>query len=109
MANLTAVAQAVATGKTEAAALVTQALQEGVTADRIVSEAIEPALQDVERKYQSQEIYMPDILLAKRAVEGCLTALGDNVTGEAKDRVRSHLDRLQSLFRKTCTCGTTKR
>ena len=89
--------KAVAAGKAGAAELVTHALKEGLNAERIISEDIEVGLEEIEEKYQRHEIYLPEVLLVKRAVEGCMTALGSKVTAELEERVRRHFDRLQSL------------
>lgn len=96
MANMAAIAESVAAGKTDAAGLVTQALKEGVTVEDIVSEAIEVGLEDLEGRFRRNEVYMPDILLAKRSAKGCMAALGDKVTAELEGKVRRHFDRLQS-------------
>ena len=96
MADLTAITKAVVTGKIETAKLVTHALKEGLNAEGIIS-AIEAGLEEVGAKYQRNEIYLPEVLLVKRAVEGCMTALGSKVTVELEERVRRHFDRLQCL------------
>ena len=96
MANLAAIAQAVSGGKNDAAGLVTQALKEGGTAEDIVSQAIEVGLEELAGRFRRNEIYMPDILLAKRSVKGCMAALGDKVTVELEAKVRKHFDALQS-------------
>lgn len=109
MANLAAITSAIVAGKKDAAGLVTQALKEDTPAEKIVSEAIEAGLDELERKHQRNELYMPDVLVAKRAIEGCMVALAGKVTVESEEKVRSHLDRLQSFLRNACSCGTHKR
>lgn len=96
MADLATIAKAVATGKTDAAGLVTLALKEGVTPEDILSQAIEVGLEDVEARFRRNEIYMTDILLTKRSVKGCMAALGDKVTVEMEGKVRRHFDTLQN-------------
>lgn len=95
MTNIAAIAEAVAEGKADAAALVTQALKDGVTANDIITKAIEAGLEVLEDRFKRNEIYMPQILLAKRSVKGCVAVLGDKFTSDLEGRVRSHFDRLQ--------------
>lgn len=97
MVDLSSIANAIVRGKKEAARLVTQSLKEGITAERIISEAIEAGLEEVEEKYQRHEIYLPEVLLVKRAVEGCMAALGGRVTVELEESVKKHFDKLQGM------------
>ena len=94
--GLAAIEKAVAGGKTDAAGLVTQALKEGVTAEDIVSKAIELGLENLEGRFRRSEAYMPDVLLAKRSVKGCMVALGDKATVELDDKIRQHFEKMQS-------------
>ncbi len=96
MVDLAVIAQAVVAGKAAAAALVTEALSEGIDVEKILSEAIEVALEEVGEKFKRHEIYLPEVLLAKRAVQGCMAALGGAVTAELEARVKGHFDRMQS-------------
>ena len=95
MTSIAAIAEAVAEGKVDAAALVTQALKDGVTAYDIVTKAIEVGLVELENRFRRDEIYMPQILMAKRSVKGCAAALGDKFTSDLESKVRSHFEGLQ--------------
>ncbi len=96
MTDLTEITKAVVTGKIETARLVTHALKEGLNAEGIIS-AIEVGLEKIEEKYQRHEIYLPEVLLVKRSVQGCISALGSSFTVELEERVKNRFNRLQNL------------
>lgn len=97
MVALTTIVKSIVSGNIEARELVNQALKEGITAERIISEAIEVGLEEVVVKYQRHEIYLPEVLLVKRAVEGCMTELGSKITAELNESIRRYFDKLQSM------------
>jgi 5-methyltetrahydrofolate--homocysteine methyltransferase len=63
-------------GKREAAvAGVTEALEQGLTAEVIMTEALIPAMEEVGEKYSSGEYFLPQMMIAARAMSEAVEAL----------------------------------
>ncbi len=73
MADLAALHQAILTGDTGTARRVTEAaLAEGIAPLALVQETMMPAMDEVGRKFEANEYFVPELLLAARAMKGCL-------------------------------------
>lgn len=73
MADLAALHQAILTGDTATAQSVTKAaLAEGIAPLALVQETMMPAMDEVGRKFEANEYFVPELLLAARAMKGCL-------------------------------------
>lgn len=55
--------------------LVEKALDEGITAKDLIDKALIPAMDIVGEKFANNEFYIPELLIAARAMEGALTLL----------------------------------
>ena len=55
--------------------LVQKLLDQGEAAKKIIDTSLIPAMDTVGEKFQSQEFFIPELLVAARAMEGCLTLL----------------------------------
>ena len=62
-------------GISEVAADVTAALESGVAAEKLLDEALLPAMKEVGRLFEVGEIYVPEMLIAARAMQEALTIL----------------------------------
>jgi len=73
MADLQALHHAILTGDDVTAKTVSQAaLAEGVAPLALVQEAMMPAMDEVGRKFEANEYFVPELLLAARAMKACL-------------------------------------
>lgn len=73
---LTAITTALKTGDTEAARrLTSEALEHGVSADEILSDALIPAMEEVGEQFRGSEIFIPEVLKASRAMHGAIHIL----------------------------------
>lgn len=73
LANLT---EAIIKGKLEDATLITkQALDEGVEADRIISDYMITGMTEIGRRFEAGKAFVPDLLMAARAMKGSLEIL----------------------------------
>jgi 5-methyltetrahydrofolate--homocysteine methyltransferase len=73
MADLAALHQAILAGDTATARSVTEAaLAEGIAPLALVQETMMPAMDEVGRKFEANEYFVPELLLAARAMKGCL-------------------------------------
>jgi 5-methyltetrahydrofolate--homocysteine methyltransferase len=76
VADLQALSQAVIVGDLESARKLTrQALDQGVDPVRVFHEALVPAMDAVGKKMKAQEYYIPEVLLAARAMKGAAEIL----------------------------------
>jgi 5-methyltetrahydrofolate--homocysteine methyltransferase len=62
-------------GQIGAYELTSQALEEGVSPEAILSEALIPAMEKVGRKFSEKKIFVPQMLIAAKAMSGALTHL----------------------------------
>ncbi len=84
MAQLDDLKQAIISGNREAAKAATQkALDAGVEARTIVVEGIATAMEVVGEKFRTNEFFVPELLIAQRAMKECLKLM----SGEAVDYV----------------------
>jgi 5-methyltetrahydrofolate--homocysteine methyltransferase len=73
MADLAALHQAILTGDAPGARAITEAaLKDGVDPLALVQETMMPAMDEVGRKFEANEYFVPELLLAARAMKGCL-------------------------------------
>jgi len=76
MASLAAMAQAVEKGDRETAVrLVKEALSEKVSPEKILNEGLIAAMDAVGRKFTKNEIFIPEMLIAARAMNGAMEVL----------------------------------
>ncbi len=81
MANLTEVAQAVVDGSRErAAGLTQQALDEGADPTRILEQGLQAGMAEIGRRFREGECYVPEVLLAARAMHVGLDVLRPRLT-----------------------------
>lgn len=68
---------AVLTGnKAKAEEVTQQALQAGVDASQLVKEAVIPAMEEVGRRFECNEYFVPELLIAQRAMRSAVALLG---------------------------------
>ena len=76
MPDLAKLYEAVLTGDAEAAIQVTeQALAAGADPQQLVTEQMIPAMDEVGRRFEANEYFVPELLIAARAMKGALTLL----------------------------------
>lgn len=76
MADVNALYEAVLSGKApEARSLTEQALAEGADPLELVNRAMMPAMDEVGRRFECSEFFVPELLLAARAMKGALELL----------------------------------
>jgi corrinoid protein of di/trimethylamine methyltransferase len=76
MPELNQLYQAILEGDAGAAASVTgEALAAGAQPSELISTYMIPAMDEVGRRFQSEEYFVPDLLMAARAMKGCLKLL----------------------------------
>ncbi len=76
MTTLELLSQAVAAGKSKDAKLLTQrALDEGIGPGEVVDKALVPAMAAVGDKFKRNEIFVPEMLIAARAMKEAMTIL----------------------------------
>lgn len=76
MAELKALHDAILTGNTKTAVAVTQAaIAEGVDPQELISRCMVPAMDEVGRLFQCEEYFVPELLLAARAMKGSLEVI----------------------------------
>ncbi len=74
--NLESLSLAIVGGHLEAAREAAQALLEaGVAPDRILKEGLIAAMDETGRLFETEQLYVPEMLLAARAMKGCLQLL----------------------------------
>jgi methylmalonyl-CoA mutase cobalamin-binding domain/chain len=74
--DLSELKQKVIDGEPEAAAALTErALAAGATPDAIFADALFAAMEDVGRRMQCQEYFIPEVLLAAKAMQACADVL----------------------------------
>ncbi|HNQ88339.1 MAG TPA: corrinoid protein [Verrucomicrobiota bacterium] len=61
----------------DAEALTREAVQSGVDPTRIVKEGVIPAMAEAGRRFECTEFFVPDLLLASRAMKAALRILGN--------------------------------
>ncbi|NLW50136.1 MAG: cobalamin-binding protein [Candidatus Brocadiaceae bacterium] len=87
MADLAAVAEALIKGdRNTVCSLVQQALDEGVGADQILNEGLVAGMDVVGRKFKANEFYVPEVLIAARAMNAGMELLAP---GLAQSGVKS--------------------
>ena len=76
MSTLEDLSRAVASGnRKEAKALTLQALEQGVRPGDLVDQALVPAMAEVGEKFKNNEIFVPEMLIAARAMKESMTVL----------------------------------
>ncbi|RME70615.1 MAG: cobalamin-binding protein [Verrucomicrobia bacterium] len=76
MNTLESLSQAVLSGRRkDAAALTNQALEEGIAPKEIVDKALVPAMGEVGEKFKRNEIFVPEMLVAARAMKEAMGIL----------------------------------
>jgi 5-methyltetrahydrofolate--homocysteine methyltransferase len=81
MTTLEQLAQAVGSGKSKDAKLLTQrALDEGARPGDIVDKALVPAMAGVGDRFKRNEIFVPEMLIAARAMKEAMTLLEPHLT-----------------------------
>jgi 5-methyltetrahydrofolate--homocysteine methyltransferase len=73
MAELAALHRAILTGDAKTAREVTEAaLAEGIPPLTLVQDSMMPAMDEAGKKFEANEYFVPELLLAARAMKGCL-------------------------------------
>jgi corrinoid protein of di/trimethylamine methyltransferase len=76
MADLEKLYQAVLNGDAKTSVAVTeQAIAEGADPIKLISDTMVPAMDEVGRRYEEEEYFVPELLLAARAMKGALKIL----------------------------------
>jgi len=76
MAGLHAIADALERGdRTSTVNLVKAAIQEGVSAERVLNEGLIVGMDSIGRKFKANEVYVPEVLIAARAMAGAMEIL----------------------------------
>lgn len=76
MSNLILLKDKIAAGKLEEAmAIVSEALKEGIAPEVIINENMVKGMEEIGRKYEEGKAFVPNLLLAARAMRGCLGIL----------------------------------
>ena len=76
MADLKKLHDAILNGNQKAAVEVTeQALEEKMDPQELISSAMIPAMNEAGQKFECEEYFVPELLLAARAMKGCLALL----------------------------------
>lgn len=57
-------------------ALTSQAIEEGISADELLNQALIPAMTEVGRRFERHEFYVPEMLIAARAMKHGVEVLG---------------------------------
>ncbi len=83
MAELSKLFDAIVAGRLEDAVAVTQeAINEGVDANSIINEYMIPAMNEIGARFQRQEAFVPNLLMAARAMKGALELIKNDETTE---------------------------
>jgi 5-methyltetrahydrofolate--homocysteine methyltransferase len=76
MADLQALAQALERGDRDSTVkLVRQALDEGVPPEKVLNEGLIAGMDSIGRKFKANEVYVPEVLIAARAMAGAMEIL----------------------------------
>ncbi len=76
MTELTGLFEAILTGDAKSAAAVTkQALDEGVAPLKLVTDAMVPAMDEAGRRFEAEEYFVPELLLAARAMKAAMALI----------------------------------
>ncbi len=76
MADMQAMAQVLEKGDRDATVqLVKQALDEGVSAEQVLNEGLIVGMDSIGRKFKNNEVYVPEVLIAARAMAGAMEVL----------------------------------
>jgi len=76
MADMRAIADAVMSGRAKVVKqLVTDAVAEGCTADQILNEALVVGMMELGEKFKNNEVYVPEVLIAARAMKAGMTII----------------------------------
>lgn len=82
MIDLNQLSDAIINGNADAARSITeQALKEGVEPIKIVNEYMIPAMNEVGRRYDCNEYFVPELLVSARAMKACLELVRPLLTG----------------------------
>jgi len=71
----------------EAKAIVEQAIQEGITPEVIINEYMVKGMEDVGRRYEEGKAFVPNLLLAARAMRGCLDLLAPHLKDQCVSKL----------------------
>ena len=86
MAELKALHDAILTGNTKTAVAVTNAaVAEGVDPQELISKCMVPAMDEVGRLFQCEEYFVPELLLAARAMKGSLEVIRPLLTARGHE------------------------
>jgi len=92
LATLDELKQAVITGATASAAALTQALlNEGHTAQAILDEALIPGMDVVGERFGRQEFFIPEMLIASRAMKAAMEPIKPLLAGRSESRGKAVL------------------
>ncbi|HJD94931.1 MAG TPA: corrinoid protein [Bacteroides togonis] len=84
MENLQALYEAVLHSNMDKAVTVTrEALQEGMSPKALIDDYMTPAMEEVGRRFERQEAFVPELLMAGRAMKGALEVLKPAMQGQA--------------------------
>ena len=76
MTELTGLFEAILTGDAKSAVAVTkQALDEGIEPLKLVTEAMMPAMDEAGRRFEAEEYFVPELLLAARAMKAAMALI----------------------------------
>jgi 5-methyltetrahydrofolate--homocysteine methyltransferase len=92
MAVLEAIGEAIIRGDAKAVvALSGEALSEGVEANRVIEEGFVPAMSVVGERFKRNEIYIPEMLIAARAMKAGMGAVKPHIVGDGVKSVATFL------------------
>jgi 5-methyltetrahydrofolate--homocysteine methyltransferase len=76
MTELTGLFEAILTGDAKSAVAVTkQALDEGIEPLKVVTDAMVPAMDEAGRRFEAEEYFVPELLLAARAMKAAMALI----------------------------------
>ena len=76
MADMRAIADAVMSGRAKVVkTLVNEAVEQGCTADQILNEALVVGMMELGEKFKNNEVYVPEVLIAARAMKAGMTII----------------------------------
>lgn len=82
MAVLEQIMEAIEAGKRkQLKELIEEAIEEGISPERILNEGFIPAMESVSRKYHNEQFYVPEVILASQAMNVGTTILEEHMGG----------------------------
>lgn len=87
MADIERLYDAILTGKLEIAKTVTnEAIAEGLEPQSIINQYMAPAMEEIDKRFEEGQAFVPELLMAARAMKGALDLLKPLLKGNASAR-----------------------